>query len=137
MKLTLKIITQEKPLLETEADSVTLPTSEGEITVLPEHVPLFTKLKTGELVFRNQDQENIVVITDGFVDVSPNNIVTVMVDSAIRSTDIDLLKAEEAKKKAEALMSEKLDQRDFMLAEAQLRRAMMEIQTYRKRKSTP
>lgn len=134
--LTLKVITQEKSLLETEADSVTLPTVDGEITVLPEHIPLFTKLQTGEMIFRVKDKEQAVVITDGFVEVAPNNVITVMVDSAIRSNDIDLLKAEEAKRRAEEMMQEKLDQRDFLLAEAQLRRALMEIDIFNKRKAS-
>lgn len=132
--LTLKIITQEKQLLEEQVDSVSLPTVNGEITVLTGHIPLFTKLQTGELVYRIKDKEQSVVLTDGFLDIGPNNTITVMVDSAVRSNDIDILKAEEAKKRAEEMMENKQDQRDFILAEASLRKAMMEIQTYNKRK---
>jgi F-type H+-transporting ATPase subunit epsilon len=134
MKLLLKIITQEHQLLEQEVDSVTVPTVEGEITILPMHIPLFTKITTGEMTFRNQNQEYPVVLADGFIDVSPNNTVTIMVDSAVRSADIDILKAEEAKRRAEEVMSQKTDQRDFVLAEASLRKALMEIQAYNKRK---
>lgn len=134
--ITLKIITQEKKLLEEQVDSVSIPTVEGEITVLPNHIPLFTKLQTGELVFRVKDKEQSVVLTDGFMDVAPGNIVTIMVDTAIRSDDINLLKAEEAKKRAEELMAQKLDNRDFVIAEANLRRALMEIQVFNKRKSS-
>jgi F-type H+-transporting ATPase subunit epsilon len=134
MPLTLTIITQEKKLLEEQVDSVTLPSVTGELTILPHHIPLFTKLHTGELIFRNNGKESSVVITDGFMDVGPDGVITVMVDSAVRSAEIDLLKAEEAKHKAEEMMAQKLDQRDFLLAEANLRKAMMEIQTYNKRK---
>lgn len=134
MTLLLKIITQEQQLLEQEVDSVTLPTVEGQITVLPHHIPLFTKIQTGEMTFKVGEQEQSVVVSDGFIDVSPENTVTVMVDSAIRSADIDLLKAEEAKKAAENAMAQKVDERDFILAEASLRKALMEIQAYNKRK---
>jgi F-type H+-transporting ATPase subunit epsilon len=134
MTLLLKIITQENQLLEEEVDSVTLPTVEGQITVLPHHVPLFTKIQTGEITYRFQNQEHSVVVSDGFIDVNPQNMVTVMCDTAIRATDIDLLKAEEAKKAAEEAMAQKTDERDFVLAEASLRKALMEIQAYNKRK---
>ena len=136
MPLTLSIVTQEKKLLEEEVDSVTAPTTEGEVTILPHHVPLFTKLQTGELLYKKNDKETSVVITDGFMDVGPQSKITIMVDSAIRSDDIDLLKAQEAKERAEALMEEKLDQRDFILAEAQLRQALMQIKAANKRKQT-
>ncbi|MEO8580994.1 MAG: ATP synthase F1 subunit epsilon [Patescibacteria group bacterium] len=135
MTLTLKIITQEKELLRQEVESVTIPTVDGEITVLANHVPLFTRIKVGEVIFRNDGEEHSVVVADGFTDVSPDNVVTIMTDTAVRSSDIDILKAEEAKKRAEEQMQHKLDQRDFVLAEASLRKAMMEIQSYNKRKN--
>jgi F-type H+-transporting ATPase subunit epsilon len=133
MKLTLKIITQEKKLLEVEADNVTVPTVEGQITVLPKHIPLFTKVQTGELVYRHNGQETSVVLADGFIDVGPDDTVTVMVDTAIRSDDIDLLKAEEARKRAEEAMANKEDAREYAMAEANLRRAMAEIQAFHKK----
>lgn len=131
--LNLSIITQEKKLLEDQVESITAPTVDGEVTILTGHVPLFTKLQTGELIFKKDNTETSVVITDGFMDVGPQNKVTVMVDSAVRSADIDVLKAKEARKKAQQLMEEKIDQRDFMLAEAQLRQAMMEIKVANRR----
>lgn len=133
MKLLLKVITQEKELLTQEVESVTIPTVDGEITVLPHHIPLFTKIKVGEIIYRNGEEEHSVVVTDGFMEISPQNVVTIMADSAIRSADIDILKAQEAKTRAEELMKEKLDQRDFVLAEASLRKALMEIQAFNKR----
>lgn len=132
--LTLKIITQEKQLLTEEVESVSVPSVTGELTILPGHVPLFTKIQTGDVVYRLKNQEHSVVVADGFMDVGPNNKVTLMVDTAVRSSEIDVLKAEQAKQRAEEMMKEKLDQRDFMMAEASLRKAMMEIQTFNKRK---
>lgn len=134
MKLLLKIITQEKELLRQEVDSVTIPTVDGEITVLAHHVPLFTRTKVGEVVYRDNGQEYSVIVADGFTDVGPNSTVTIMADTAVRSTDIDILKSEEAKRKAEEAMTNKTDERDFVLAEASLRKALMEIQAYNKRK---
>lgn len=136
MKLHLKVITQEKQLLQQDVESVTVPTIEGELTILPMHIPLFTKIKTGEMVFRDDQKETSIVLTDGFMEVGPHNEITIMVDSALRTTDIDILKAEEARKIAEESMKEKLEERDFVLAEASLRKAMMEIQTYHKRRGS-
>lgn len=138
MVLTLKIITQEKQLLEEQVDSVTLQTVQGEITVLPMHIPLFTRVVTGELTYRIKGKEYYVVVADGFLDVDPNSSVTLMVDTAIRSQDIDILKAQEAKQRAQEAMKEKSDRRDYALAEGALRKALMEIQAYNKRrKYTP
>jgi len=134
MPLLLKIITQEKQLLEEQVDSVTLQTSSGEITVLPMHIPLFTKIVTGEVTYWMKGKEHFVVVADGFLDVNPENTITMMVDSAVRSQDIDILKAQEAKERAEEAMKEKLDQRDYAMAEGALRKALMEIQAYQKRK---
>jgi F-type H+-transporting ATPase subunit epsilon len=134
MKLLLKIITQEQELLRQEVDSVSIPTVDGEITVLPHHIPLFTRIKVGEVIYRDKGQEYSVVVAHGFTDVSPDSTVTIMTDSAVRSADIDILKAEEAKRRAEEAMAQKLDERDFVLAEAALRKALMEIQAYNKSK---
>lgn len=133
-QLLLKIITQEKELLQEEVDSVTIPTVDGEITVLPQHIPLFTRIQVGEVTFRIGEQVHSVVVANGFTDVGPNNVVTIMTDTAIRSADIDILRAEEAKRRAQEAMLQKLDERDFVLAEASLRKALMEIQAYNKHK---
>jgi len=67
------------------------------------------------------------------MDVGPNNTITVLADSATHERDITLAKAEEAKKKAEETMAQKLDRRAFVIAEASLRKALMELKIARKR----
>ena len=134
-KLTLTIITQEKKLLTEEVDQVTAPSSSGEVTILPDHIPLFTTLNTGELRFKANGKDTVIVVSNGFMDVGPNNSITVLTDSATHERDISVAKAEEAKKKAEEAMAQKLDKRAFMLAEASLRKALMELNVARKRSS--
>lgn len=131
--LTLTIITQEKELLKEEVDQVTAPTTSGEITVLPNHIPLFTQLKIGELVFKKGGQPTVVVVSGGFMDVAPNNTITVLTDSAVEERNITVAKAEEAKRKAEETMKQKLDKSKFMMAEASLRRAMLELKVAKRR----
>ncbi len=128
----LTIITQEKELLKEEVSQVTVPTTTGEITVLPNHIPLFTQLQVGELTYKKDGKSITVVISGGFMDVAPNNTITVLTDSAIEERNISVAKAEEAKKKAEEDMSQKLDRRKFLMAEASLRRAMLELKVAKK-----
>lgn len=124
----LHIVSQDKELVSEKIDSVTIPTAGGEITVLYKHIPLFAKVKTGVLTYRaGADQVNLVV-SDGFVNVAPTGAVTVMVDNGILERDISLQKAEAAVKAAQETMQKTQDQRELVLAEASLRRAMLEVQ---------
>ncbi|OGJ40796.1 MAG: ATP synthase F1 subunit epsilon [Candidatus Pacebacteria bacterium RIFOXYB1_FULL_44_10] len=132
-KLMLTIITQEKELLKLEVDQVTAETASGQITILPNHIPLFTRMQAGELVYKINAQEQSVVVMDGFLDVSPNNAITVLTDSATLARDLSVAQAEEARQKAEEAMKVKVDRRQILMAEASLRKAMLELQVARKR----
>lgn len=132
-QLKLLIITQDRELLSTEVDQVTVPTTSGEITVLPNHAPLFTQLHTGELIYKQDGKPSSVVISSGFMDVGPNNIITVLSDTATLESDITIARAEEAKQKAEKDMEQKTDRRSFIMAEASLRKALIELKIARRR----
>jgi len=127
--LRLSIVSQERRLLETEAAQVTLPGSDGEMTVLPKHVALFTQLKPGELRYRTEPNapDNVLVVSPGFADISPDNTVTVMVDSAVAEREISVEKAQQAIRHAQATMEQTRDQRELLMAEASLKRAMLEL----------
>lgn len=132
-KIQLTIITQEKQLLDVLVDQVTVMTTSGEITVLPYHIPLFTRLQTGELVYKKSGETHSVILSGGFLDVSPDNKITVLADTASLEEDITLAKAEEARRKAEDSMAQKTDRRNFMIAEASLRKALLELKVARRR----
>ncbi len=133
--LTLKIISPEKLVFEeTGFDSITLPTQDGEITILPGHIPLISKVAPGEIVARQKDKSISLVTTDGFLKVNKEGILTVLSDYAIRSEDVEIAKVEEARKKAEAAMNEKKSERDFAIAEAELRRTLLELKVAQRRK---
>lgn len=132
-KIQLTIITQEKQLLDVVVDQITVMTTSGEITVLPNHIPLFTRLQTGELVYKQNGQPHSVIVSGGFLDVSPDSKITVLADTASLESDITLAKAEEAKRKAEETMAQKTDRRNFMIAEASLRKALLELKVARRR----
>jgi F-type H+-transporting ATPase subunit epsilon len=135
-KFPLRIVSQEKELLSVEVESVSAPTSEGEITILYKHIPLFSKLNTGQLIYRVGKEENIVVVSEGFLNISPTSEVTVMVDSGVLARDISLEKAEKAIKDAHETMEKTQDQRELIMAEASLRQAMIEIRVAQKTKKS-
>ena len=135
-KILLTVVSQEEQLLKTEVEQITAPAVDGEITILPKHIALFGKLKTGELKYVEGSKEHSLVISNGFITVSPNNEVTVMVDSARLARDISLSKAEDAVKAAKETMTKTLDQRELLMAEASLKRAMLEVRIAQKSKKT-
>lgn len=135
-KILLTVVSQEEQLLKTKVDQITAPTTEGEITVLPRHIALFSKLQDGELRYLEDNVENSLVISSGFITVSPDSEVTVMVDSAKLARDISLEKAEEAVQAAKETMTRTSDQRELLMAEASLKRAMLEIRIAQKSKKS-
>lgn len=136
-KIHLRVISQEAVLLTTDVDSLTLPTSTGDITVLPGHAMLFSQVQPGHLVYRDKDDEYSMVVSEGFIDFSPGNHVTVMVDSGVLARDVSVEKAQQAIEDAQETMSQTQDQRELMMAEASLRQAMLEIKLAQKtRKSS-
>ena len=100
MPLNLQIITPERVVFaEEDIDSVTLPGSEGEMTILPQHAPLMTELQPGALVFRRSGEETDVALAGGFVEVRDDKVV-ILADTAERSEEIDAARAEEARQRA-------------------------------------
>lgn len=134
--LHITIISQEKQLDTVDAEQVTATTSEGEITVLPGHIPLFAKLTTGELIYKNGTNESTYVVSKGFIDVSVDNQVTILVDAAVDAREISLEKAEAAVKAAHETMEQSEDRQELMMAEASLRLALLEIKVAQKTKHT-
>ena len=132
-KLKLQLITQERMVLEEEVESVTLPGEEGELTVLPGHVNLFTKIKAGVVYVKPVDSNGpkLAVVGGGFADIGPTEV-KILADVAVRAEEIDEAQAELAKKEAEEAMKEKKSEQDYVMAEASLRRAMLELETARK-----
>lgn len=133
MNLNLEIVTPEKVVFKDEVDEVTCPTVNGEISILPNHVGLVTQIAPGELVIRKAGNNSYLAITGGFLEVS-NNKVAILADYAVREEDIEIAKAEEAKKRAEKLMEEKLSEKDFALAESELRRSILQLNVVRRRR---
>jgi len=84
-KLKLQIVSQEKELLSTDAEAVSAQAVQGMITILPGHIPLFTRIKEGELLYMKNEVWKSIAVSDGFLTVSPSDEVTIMVDSVDQS----------------------------------------------------
>lgn len=133
--LKLSIVTQERALLTEEVDSLTVMTTTGEVTILPGHIPLMSKLADTELVYRVQGVAKSIALTGGFLNVEPNNTVVILADAAVRSEDINEAKAEEARKRAhDAMQNQKLSKTEMQIAEGELRKAILELKVAAKKK---
>ncbi len=135
-KLQLTVVSQEKQLLQLEVNSVSAPTVSGEVTILPHHVPLFTPLQTGELRYTVDQTESTLVISKGFLDVGPDNTVMIIVDTAVIDRDISEQKAQEAVQQAQQILVTSRDRDELIRAEAELRRALLEIKVAQKTSKT-
>jgi F-type H+-transporting ATPase subunit epsilon len=125
--LRLEIITAEGVVLTDEAvESVQVPASEGMVGILPRHAPLMTTLAPGELLMRKGDEEESFFVTGGFLEVRDNHV-AVLADASERAEEIDIARAEEARKRAEATLGEKKDRAQLLAAEAALRRALVRL----------
>ena len=133
MKLALEIITPLKIVFSEEIDEITLPTIDGEISILPNHVNLLTKIALGEMVIRKGAYNDLFAITGGFLEIM-NNHVNVLADYAIHANDIEIAKVEEAKERAQKAMKEKLTADDFRVANAELTKSLLQLKVARKRK---
>jgi F-type H+-transporting ATPase subunit epsilon len=129
----LEIVTPEKLAYSDEVDAVVLPGSEGELGVLPHHAPLISTLGAGELRLRKGGQEEYFAIVGGFLQVLPDKVV-VMAETADMASEIDLGKAEEARREAErALESGYSEGADLSAARAQLQTALLRIRLAERR----
>ncbi|MFA6322477.1 MAG: F0F1 ATP synthase subunit epsilon [Candidatus Buchananbacteria bacterium] len=134
-KLKFKIVTPEKVVYQKEIDQVTLPTQSGEITVLPNHVPLLSALKAGELVIKEEGKEIALAVSGGFVEIRANEVI-VLTDSAERAEEIDEERAQAARLRAEKLMEEMKNREDvdYTSLASKLEKELARLKVVRKRK---
>ncbi|MBI2038257.1 MAG: ATP synthase F1 subunit epsilon [Candidatus Magasanikbacteria bacterium] len=117
--LKFKIVTPEKTIYENEIFQVTIPTMEGEITVLPNHIPLISVLKAGELKFKDKEGQQQMAVSGGFLEVRGKNEIVILADHAQRVAEIDIDKAEEARARAEEQMANLKNAQDVDYAKLQ------------------
>src|SRR5262245_33973760 len=103
----LEIVTPDGVVCLEDVDMDTLPAVEGQIGILPMHVPLMTQMVPGELIVRKGGQDRSLAVGEGFVEIT-NDHVAILTDLAVAAENVDEAKAEEARRRAEARLHEKL-----------------------------
>jgi F-type H+-transporting ATPase subunit epsilon len=128
----IEIVTPERAVLTTEdAVSLVAPGTEGSLGVMADHAPLMTELVLGEAWIRDADGNvTRLAITGGFMEVR-GNVVRILADTAERAEDIDVARAEEARKRAEERLRSRGESIDHARAEASLQRALLRLRVAR------
>src|SRR5215469_10104560 len=98
------IVTAQQTVFDGEAEEVIAPGGEGQLGILPRHAPLLTTLALGELRVRQHGVDEGIFVAGGFLEVN-NNVVTVLADDAERGSEIDTAHAEEARRRAQAILA--------------------------------
>src|SRR6266446_10649650 len=129
--LKLEIVTPEAKTYSEDVDMVTLPGVEGELGIYPMHVPLMTQIVAGELAVRKDGRDYFLAIGDGFVEITADKV-AIMTDMAIRAEQIDEAKAEEARKRAESRLQEKLTDEETAMVSAALMRSLAQLKVKRR-----
>ncbi|MDP2726801.1 MAG: F0F1 ATP synthase subunit epsilon [Dehalococcoidia bacterium] len=132
-KLKVEIITAEGVVLQEEVDMVVAPGIEGQLGILPHHVPLLTSLQVGELRLKKGDEEIVLAVTGGFLEVQPDRVV-ILADAAERAEEIDAARAEMAKRKAEERLAHRTTEIDLARADASLARSLVRLKIAEKRR---
>lgn len=135
MKIDLQIVTPEKIAFQGEADQVSLPTKNGQITILPKHISLVSTIKHGELIIKNEGEKVLMAVYGGFVEIRKNQV-RVMTDIAERVDEIDEEKVERARQEAQRRLQEKDQMSDIAFADATtlLEKSLTMLKIARKRK---
>lgn len=131
--LHLQIVTPEKIVFDDDVDQVTLPTTTGEITVLPNHIPLITAIEPGELVYKKSQKYTRLAGGFGFAQISGQNA-KVLVDLAAPEEELEEKAIEEAKKRAEEALKQKhlLSEEEYATAAATLQKALVQLKIKRR-----
>ena len=126
-KITLDIVTPDRALAREEVDEVQVPAAEGYMGILPGHTPLLATLRVGELTYRKGRDATHLHVAFGFVEVLPGHV-TVLAQIAERAEDIDVARAEAAKKRAEERLARPQVDVDFERARISLMKSLIRLQ---------
>ena len=129
----LDIVTAERMVYSDDVDMVVAPGAEGQLGILPHHTPLMTMLQPGELRVRKGGEELSLAITGGFLEVRPDRVI-VLADAAERAEEVDIARAEEAKRRAQERLRQRTPEVDLTRAEAALRRALIRLEVVERRR---
>src|SRR4051795_2673858 len=130
-RINLTVVTRERKIIDTEADEVVLPATDGEIGVLPGHTPLLTTLRIGEMRYRNGGRVERMVLSWGFAEVLPDRVI-VLAERGVLPAEIDFAAAERERSEAERELAY-LSSHDpeFAVVEGKLEESIAQINVHR------
>ena len=131
--LRLEIITPVATVFSEDVEMVTLPAVEGEIGILPQHVPLMTQMVPGEMVVRKNGQDRFMAVGGGLVEITGDHV-AILTDMALAAETIDEAKAEEARQRAQARLKERLSSEEVANVNAALARSLAQIRVKRRQR---
>jgi F-type H+-transporting ATPase subunit epsilon len=132
----LEIVTAERLVFSEDIDALVAWGVEGQLGILPHHAPLMTMLQPGDLMIRKNKEEEYLAISGGFLEVRPDKVI-ILADACERVDEIDIARAEEAKKRAQETMISAPLSVEAGVAEAALRRSMARLKAAQKRRRQP
>jgi F-type H+-transporting ATPase subunit epsilon len=129
MTIHLDVVSAEESIFSGLVEFVSAPAKMGEVGIYPRHAPMITNIKAGALRAKLPDQteETLIFVSGGILEVQPG-VVTVLADTAIRGSDLDQAKAEEAKRAAEEALRNNASEIDYARAQAELAEAVAQLQ---------
>ena len=124
--LKLQIVTPDGIAFSDHVEMVTLPGSEGQLGVLPQHVPLMTQIVPGEVIVRKDGKDRLLAVGEGLVEITSDSV-AILTDMAVAAEDIDAAKVEEERQRAEERLREKLSSEEIANVHSALARLMAEL----------
>jgi len=131
--LRLEIVTAERTVFADDVSEVVAWGVEGQLGILPHHAPLMTMLQPGDLLIKKDDEEHYLAISGGFLEVRPDKVI-ILADACERAEEIDVERAEAARRRAEEILKTRPPETDTAVAEAALRRSLARIKVAERRR---
>jgi F-type H+-transporting ATPase subunit epsilon len=128
--LRLEIVTPDAVAYSEDVEMVTLPGVEGQIGILPQHVPLMTQMVPGEMIVRKNGRDRFLAVGEGFVEIEGDHV-AILTDLAVAAENIDEARAEESRERAEARLREKLSAEEVASVNAALARTLAQLRVKR------
>ena len=131
--LRLEIVTPEGIVYSEDVEMVTLPSVEGQLGILPQHVKLMTQLVPGEIIVRRGGHDEFLAVGEGLVEVTGKRV-SILTDMAVAADKIDEARVEEARQRAEARLREKVSAEEIATVNASLAHSLAQLQVKRRRR---
>lgn len=127
----LRILSPLGTVFSDSVDEIMISTDKGEIAILTDHIPIFSKLLEGTVTIKKGTKTTVIAVIGGFIEVK-KNVALILSDHAIPAESIQIAKALEAKKRAEDLIAKKESNMDILIAEKELQKSIMELKVAEK-----